>query len=63
MVVRGFIKDLDDVTFDAGIGTGKLLIYDGAKWVGIASTAVGGGDANQLAENTIGTNLVLSGNF
>ena len=59
----GFIKDLDDVTFDAGIGTGKLLIYDGAKWVGIASTAVGGGDANQLAENTIGTNLVLSGNL
>ena len=37
----GFIKDLDDVTFDAGIGTNKLLIYDGAKWVGVASTAVG----------------------
>ena len=59
----GFIKDLDDVTFDVGVGTGKLLIYDGAKWVGIASTAVGGGDANQLAENTVGTNLVLSGNL
>ena len=39
----GFIKDLDDVTFDVGVGTGKLLIYDGAKWVGIASTALGSG--------------------
>jgi len=37
----GFIKDLDDVTFDAGIGTNKLLIYNGTKWVGIASTAIG----------------------
>jgi uncharacterized protein YkvS len=39
----GFIKDLDDVTFD---GTDKqLLIYDSStsKWVGIASTALGGG--------------------
>ena len=59
----GFIKDLDDVTFDQTTGTGKLLIYDGAKWVGIASTAVGGGDASTLAENTTGTNLVLSGNL
>jgi molybdopterin converting factor small subunit len=39
----GFIKDLDDVTFDQTTGTNKLLIYDGAKWVGIASTAIGGG--------------------
>jgi hypothetical protein len=31
--------------------------------VGIASTAVGGGDASTLAENTTGTNLVLSGNL
>ena len=59
----GFIKDLDDVTFDRTTGTGKLLIYDGSKWVGIASTAVGGGDASTLAENTTGTNLVLSGNL
>jgi hypothetical protein len=59
----GFIYDLDDVSFDVGVGTGKLLIYDGAKWVGIASTAVGGGDAFTLAENTTGTNLVLSGNL
>ncbi len=59
----GFIKDLDDVAFDQTTGEGNLLIYNGAKWVGIASTAVGGGDANQLAENTVGTNLVLSGNL
>ena len=59
----GFIKDLDDVTFDVGVGTGKLLIYDGAKWVGIASTAVGGGAASELAEDATGTNLTLSGNL
>ena len=59
----GFIKDLDDVSFD---GTdGQLLIYNSStsKWVGIASTAVGGGDASTLAENTTGTNLILSGNL
>ena len=41
----GFIKDLDDVEFDQTTGNGKLLIYDQAnsKWVGIASTALGGG--------------------
>ena len=59
----GVMHDLDDVTFDRTTGTGKLLIYDGSKWVGIASTAVGGGDASTLAENTTGTNLVLSGNL
>ena len=59
----GFIKDLDDVTFDVGVGTGKLLIYNGSKWVGIASTAVGGGAASELAEDAVGTNLTLSGNL
>ena len=40
----GFIKDLDDVSFDQTTGDGKLLIYDQAnsKWVGIASTAIQG---------------------
>ena len=38
----GFIKDLDDVSFDQTTGTNKLLIYDGAKWVGIASTEISG---------------------
>ena len=36
----GFIKDLDDVSFDESTGLGQLLIYDGAQWVGIASTAL-----------------------
>ena len=37
----GFIKDLDDVTFDAT--NNELLIYQSAtsKWVGIASTSLG----------------------
>ena len=38
----GFIKDLDDVTFDESTGTNELLIYNGSKWVGIASTAIQG---------------------
>ena len=59
----GFIKDLDDVTFDQTTGQGQLLIYNGSKWVGIASTAVGGGAASELAENATGTNLTLSGNL
>lgn len=37
----GFIKDLDDVSFDQTTGTNELLIYNGSKWVGIASTAIG----------------------
>ena len=51
----GRIPDLDDVTFDAGIGTGKLLIFNGAKWVGIASTALGGGggDADSASSLTL----------
>ena len=38
----GFIKDLDDVTFDQTTGTNELLIYNGSKWVGIASTSLSG---------------------
>ena len=37
----GFIKDLDDVSFDQTTGTNKLLIYNGSQWVGIASTEIG----------------------
>ena len=42
----GFIKDLDDVEFDGTEGNNKLLIYDQSrsKWVGIASTALTGGN-------------------
>ena len=59
----GVIHDLDDVTFDRTTGQGQLLIYNGAKWVGIASTAVGGGDVDELAENCTGVNLTLTGNL
>ena len=59
----GVMHDLDDVTFDRTTGQGQLLIYNGAKWVGIASTAVGGGAASELAENATGVNLTLSGNL
>ena len=38
----GFIKDLDDVSFDQTTGADKLLIYNGSQWVGIASTALSG---------------------
>jgi len=44
----GFIKDLDDVSFDQTTGTDKLLIYNGAKWVGIASTALSGSSDSDL---------------
>ena len=37
----GFIKDLDDVSFDQTTGTNELLIYNGDSWVGVASTALG----------------------
>jgi hypothetical protein len=59
----GVMHDLDDVTFDRTTGQGQLLIYNGAKWVGIASTAVGGGDVDELAENCTGVNLTLTGNL
>ena len=39
----GVIHDLDDVTFDRTTGENQLLIYNGSKWVGIASTALGSG--------------------
>ena len=59
----GFIKDLDDVTF-TGITTGSLLIYeaDTQKWVGIASTAIGGA-ADELAAGCTGVDLTLSGDL
>ena len=60
----GFIKDLDDVSFDQTTGTDKLLIYNGSQWVGIASTALsGGGEATSLAEGATGISLTLTGNL
>ena len=51
----GFIKDLDDVTFDQTTGTNKLLIFNGTKWVGIASTALGGGGSTVGSAGTWAT--------
>ena len=50
----GFIKDLDDVSFDQTTGTDKLLIYNGSQWVGIASTSLTG--SSTLNEVLIGSN-------
>ena len=38
----GFIRDLDDVTFDSSLGVNQVLVYDDSsqKWVGIASTSL-----------------------
>ena len=55
----GFIKDLDDVSFDQTTGTDQLLIYNGSQWVGIASTALSGAPS-ELAETCTGTNLTLT---
>ena len=57
----GFIKDLDDVSFD---GTdNQLLIYNAtdSKWVGIASTALGGN--NVSGDLTVSGNAEFSGNI
>jgi len=53
----GFVPDLDDVSFDTGIGTNKLLIYNGNKWVGIASTALSGNISNISGDLSISGNL------
>ena len=57
----GFIKDLDDVTFDQTTGTNQLLIYNGNKWVGIASTALG--SSNITGDFTVSGNAEFSGNI
>ena len=54
----GFIKDLDDVSFDQTTGTNELLIYNGSQWVGIASTALSGAPS-ELADVCVGTNLTV----
>ena len=55
----GFIKDLDDVSFDQTIGNNQLLIYNqlNSKWVGIASTAIGGNIGVQSAGTLIKDNV------
>ena len=62
----GFIKDLDDVEFDGTVGNNKLLIYDQAnsKWVGIASTALGGGTGVASTDFVSGIAITMTtGNF
>jgi len=61
----GFIHDLDDVQVGSAVTNGSLLIYNSSikKYIGIASTALGGGSASELAEDATGTNLTLSGNL
>jgi len=62
----GFIKDLDDVSFDQTTGTNELLIYNGAAWVGVASTAIGNigiQSAGNLIKDTVKTlNFIGIGN-
>ena len=55
----GFIKDLDDVSFDQTAGNNQLLIYNqsSSKWVGIASTAIGGNIGIQSAGTLIKDNV------
>jgi len=53
----GFIKDLDDVSFDQTTGTNEILVYNadgGGQWVGIASTAL---------INVVTGNLEVTGNI
>ena len=57
----GFIKDLDDVSFDVGIGTNKLLIYNGSQWVGIASTALTSSISVISGDLTVSGNLSVGG--
>ena len=58
----GFIHDLDDVQVGSAVTNGSLLIYDSSikKYIGIASTALSGGSASELAENCTGTNLTVT---
>jgi len=57
----GFIKDLDDVSFE-GVDN-QLLIYNAtdSKWVGIASTALGG--SNIAGDFTVSGNAEFGGNI
>ena len=59
----GFIKDLDDVTFDQTTGTNELLIYNGAKWVGIASTAIGSSTSKLVELTDVDTTNLGDGRF
>ena len=52
----GFVRDLDDVTFDSTLGIDQVLVYSDSsqKWVGIASTSL---------INVVTGDLSVSGNI
>ena len=58
------IYDLDDVVVGSSTTNGTMLIYESStqKWVGIASTAIGGA-ADELAAGCTGVDLTLSGDL
>ena len=60
----GKIYDLDDVVVGSATTNGTMLIYEAStkKWVGIASTAIGGA-ADELAAGATGADLTLSGDL
>ncbi len=60
----GKIYDLDDVVVGSATTNGTMLIYESStqKWVGIASTAIGGA-ADELAAGCEGADLTLSGDL
>ena len=60
----GKIYDLDDVVVGSATTNGTMFIYEAAtkKWVGIASTAIGGA-ADELAAGCTGVDLTLSGDL
>ena len=60
----GKIYDLDDVVVGSATTNGTMLIYEAStkKWVGIASTAIGGA-ADELAAGCTGVDLTLSGDL
>ena len=59
----GFIRDLDDVNFDATAGNGQLLIWDSpnSRWVGIDSNKVGRvGAAGTWGVDSVGIHTIKS---
>jgi len=56
------LDDLDDVD-SSGITTNGLLIYNGTKWVGIASTALSGGSSTLIGLSDIDSSNLGDGRF
>ena len=56
------LDDLDDVDH-SGITSNSLLIYNGNKWVGIASTALGGGSSTLIGLTDVNSTNLGDGRF